>query len=101
MNSYLRLCWDDRLRRAREEAGTLEQAYSKRLVELSQSADHRETIYFTLEEIAVKSLRAGTRKLLIACVLSARILPRLNLTLLYSIFSLLTLALNALHSPIP
>ncbi len=68
LSKALLLRQDDRLRRAREEAG-VEQA-----IELSQSADHRETIYFTLEETAVKRLSAGTRKLLIACVLSARIL---------------------------
>ncbi len=34
-------------------------------IELSQSADHWETIYFTLEETEVKRLGAGTRKLLI------------------------------------
>ncbi len=36
--------------------------------------DHRETIYFTLEVTAVKRLTIGICKLLIACVLNARVL---------------------------
>ncbi len=72
MNSYLRLCYlDGTTGYAECERKQVRLSRRRASDALSQSADHRETIYFTLEETAVS---AGTRKLLIACVLSERIL---------------------------
>ncbi len=72
VNSYLRLCYLDRTTGYAEHER--KQVRLSRCRASDRALTVRETIYFTLEETAVKRLSAGTRKLLIACVLSARIL---------------------------